>query len=170
MVNLGGTAKVGATATGSIAVGGALVGGSGSAYRVAGHFQVQAAGDAKTNEKGEFALIPTATGTLNIEAVKSDASKAFKAQITYISSASAPIAAGTLNLAPTGSIAGRVTAPEAPTIKTFQGVDVYIPGSSYLAKCDKDGFYTISSVAAGTFNLAAEKQGLGKANAAGIAV
>ncbi|MDB5097703.1 MAG: hypothetical protein JWM80_2124, partial [Cyanobacteria bacterium RYN_339] len=67
-----------------------------------------------------------------------------------------------LQLAPTGTITGRVQAPDQPGASDFTGVDVYIPGTSYIAKADNAGAYTISDVPVGDFVVLAARDGLGR--------
>lgn len=156
--------------------GGALAGNTGvalagqeSSFRVGVTRRVLTVGKTQTDDEGRFVLSPTATGALNLEAVKDKSSKAWKAEVEYLRTGSA-LSVGNLQLAPTGTLTGRVTAPDAPTVTDFTGVDVFIPGSSYTAKTDDQGRYTIDSVPAGTFRLVATKPGLGEARLEGVAV
>lgn len=118
--------------------------------------------DALTDASGRFTLASDAS-ELNIEAVLSDNVKAIKLAVPRASQGLE------LQLAYTGSITGRVKA-SGTAVTNFEGVDVYIPGTSYLAKTDASGNYTLSNVAPGTFSMVATKSGLGRANVQGVQV
>lgn len=118
--------------------------------------------EVRTDASGRFALSSEAS-ELNIEAVLSDNVKAISLNV---SRAARDLR---MQLAYTGSISGRVTAP-GTSVTNFEGVDVFVPGTSYLAKTDAGGNYTLSNVAPGTFSLVATKTGLGRANAQGLQV
>lgn len=118
----------------------------------------------QTDAQGRFALAAPEGAVLNVEAILSEDVKAIELNVT---SSTHDLK---LPLAYTGSITGRVTAPAQAAVSNFQGVDVYVPGTSYLAKTDASGGYTLSNVAVGTFNLVASKTGLGTASASGVRV
>ncbi len=137
--------------------GSTLVGNNSMGYRI------QASQlETRTDANGRFRLVSDGE-TLNVEAILSEELKA----IQFNASKSRALS---LQLAYTGSISGKVTAPEAPTVTDFQGVDVYAPGTSYLAKTDSNGRYTLSNVAVGAFALVASKAGLGSASLPGVTV
>lgn len=48
-------------------------------------------------------------------------------------------------------------------VTDFEGVDVFIPGSSYGAKADRAGNWSLTGVPEGRFTLVAQKPGLGRA-------
>lgn len=114
-----------------------------------------------TNQEGRFILANSSGQLLNIEAILSDEVKAI--QLNVSSNAR-------LQLAYTGSLTGRVTAPNVPSVNDFMGVDVFIPGTSYLAKTDRAGRYILSNVPAGAFNLMASKESLGTANLSDVRI
>jgi hypothetical protein len=117
-----------------------------------------------TDAEGNFNLSLPAGKRLNIEAVRSEDLKAIKQEV-------AEGARGLeLQLAYTGTIRGKVTTPKAPQVTNHGGVDVYVPGTGYVAKTDDDGSYTLDHVPVGTFRLAAEKAGLGSARVTGVKV
>ena len=116
----------------------------------------------RTEADGHFTLAVPAGAHVNLEAVQSDTVKSFAADVT-------PGADVTLDLAPTGTIAGRVTTTD-PAVTHLLGVDVYVPGTSYVAKTDDTGHFQLDHVPVGTFMLVASKPGLGEATAAGVAV
>ena len=137
-----------------------LIGDHGSEYRLA---EVQADLETTTDDGGRFTLTPPADKTLNIEAVQSETSKALV--LGVVKDAHDLV----LKLAPTGSVRGQVGAKD-PGVTDFEGTDVFIPGTSYVAKAAKDGSYTLSGVPVGTFMVVASKAGIGRAEADGVAV
>ncbi|MDB5101376.1 MAG: pknD [Cyanobacteria bacterium RYN_339] len=120
---------------------------------------------ALTDADGGFPELKDPQGRpVNLEAVQQDNVKAITFGIK-------PGAGGvTLQLAHTGTITGKVTAAKAGGVTNFLGVDVFVPGTSYLAKTDAAGAYTIANVPVGSFSLVASKTGLGSANANGVKV
>jgi sugar lactone lactonase YvrE len=113
------------------------------------------ASQARTDALGAFHL--ALAGPANLEAVQADDVRALL-----------PAAAGvTLRLDHAGAIAGRVT---APGVTDLEGADVFVPGTGYVAKAAKDGTFRLPFVAAGSFPLVAERQGLGRARLEGVVV
>lgn len=123
-----------------------------------------------TDTAGRFAISLPATGTYNVEAVeKASGFKAWQGGV-LVARADGRVDTGTMDLAPTGGITGRVVVPNVPAITNLEGVDVFVPGSSYLAKCDRKGQFTLTAVAPGTFDLVATRPGLGRGEAKGVVV
>jgi sugar lactone lactonase YvrE len=120
--------------------------------------------ETRTDADGHFKLTDPQGRPLNLEAVQSDEVKAIRLAVPTDAHGF------DLQLDYTGSITGKVTAPAAPTIKDFEGVDVFVPGTSYAAKADKAGNYTLSNVPVGSFQLVASKTGLGRAELKAVAV
>ncbi|MDB5100803.1 MAG: hypothetical protein JWM80_5224 [Cyanobacteria bacterium RYN_339] len=120
--------------------------------------------EARTDADGAFNLVPPAGKAINVEAVRSEELKAFKAEVP------AGATGVELRLDFTGQIRGKVTTPTALTVTNHGGVDVYVPGTGYVAKTDDDGSYTIANVPVGTFRLAGSKPGLGSGNLSGVEV
>lgn len=140
--------------------GAGLVASNGSAYALA-QTPSPAPLATTTGPDGTFELASPDGAPLNIEAEADPQTKAIRLDVP-------PDARGfDLQLAPTGSIAGRITAEGATNLA---GVDVYVPGTSYLAKTDEAGSFTIANVPVGTFRLLASKLGLGEGAATGVAV
>jgi sugar lactone lactonase YvrE len=141
-----------------------LVGGSGGAlnnttpYRSAAALALAAGLDTTSDSQGRFRLVPDQEGDYNVEAVQSEASKAWRARVAVRRGSEQN--AGTLTVAPVGQIAGKVRASD-PAVTNFSNTFVYIPGSSYLAVTRADGSYTIAGVPAGEFDLGAYNQDLG---------
>jgi sugar lactone lactonase YvrE len=154
LVGGSGGALIGNSGAGLIGNSGSgLIGNTGAGYRI------QADTKVKTDAQGRFVLTPPQAGIYNLEAVENDNSKAWKAAVSF-AGGDAKAAVGTLGLAPTGSISGKVRSPIA-TVTDFSDTSVYIPGSGYIAKTRKDGTYTIPNVPAGTFELVAFNDELG---------
>lgn len=137
-----------------------LISNNSASYR----YGVAAVEDLKTDGHGNFEIPNPQGAVMTLEAVLSSEVKAIA---QHIATASPDFA---LQLAYTGAVHGYVSAPGAPGVKDFTGVDVYIPGTSYLARTDLAGRYTLTNVAPGTFNLIASRPGLGSASATGITV
>jgi len=138
---------------------GGIISNNSSSYRVL-------AGDmvTRTDKDGRFVLDLPMDQKTNIEAVLSEEVKAIR---LGVDSGQTDLR---LQLAYTGTITGRVTAPNAPSVTNFEGVDVFIPGSSYLAKADAQGRYTLGNVPVGSFGLVASKTGLGRGFANSVEV
>lgn len=126
-----------------------------------------ASGEVITDKNGAFAF-PDLEGKVNVEAVMSDAFKLFKSDVMV--SKAQPTSLGEVTVQPTGTIMGKVSSKDNSAVSDFEGVDVFIPGSSYVAKADSAGNFTLANVAPGTFTLVATKTGLGRAYASSITV
>lgn len=122
----------------------ALVGNNSAMYRTQASSQLQT----RTDSNGNFVLGSSDNETLNIEAVLSDDAKAL---MMNVKGNSGEIS---LRLQPTGKISGKVTSAFA-SLTNLLGTDVFVPGTSYQAKTDKNGAYTIDYVPVGTFELVA---------------
>lgn len=120
--------------------------------------------ETRTDANGTFSLHAADGAALNIEAALSDDVKAIQFNVSEATRGLE------MQLAYTGAISGRVQALDRPEVTNLQGVDVYVPGTSYLAKTDEGGRFTITNVAVGLFGLTASKAGLGTAALAGIEV
>ncbi len=121
--------------------------------------------EAVTDDSGAFQLGPLATGSYNLEAVKSAEFKAWRDGVS-LGRPGAAVAVGTLHLAPTGAVEGRVRSA-IPGVTDLSNAFVFIPGSSYLAITGLDGRYKISSVPEGAFDLGAYHADLGEARLKG---
>ena len=64
----------------------------------------------------------------------------------------------TVAMKPSATVAGYVILEGALDNECY-GIDVYIPGTSFMAKTDDSGKYAISNVPEGTYNLRFEKDG-----------
>lgn len=63
---------------------------------------------------------------------------------------------GTLSLAETGAIAGKATLSDG---SSALGTDVYVPGTSYVAKTDQNGAFIIMYVPEGQYDLVYQRDG-----------
>jgi hypothetical protein len=136
---------------------GGLVGTHGSKWQVlaaSGGTALETTSDAH----GRFEVVPANGQFLNLEATQTPKLKAVALDVGQTSDIV------TLKLAPTGTISGKVTAPKAPQVTNFEGVDVYIPGLPYQVKADAAGNFTLENVPRGQFPLVATKVGLGRAS------
>lgn len=136
------------------------------AHGAAGRRTLSATRTTVTAADGTFRLDLAPSSAVNLEVTSRDATtKAWRPGLTAASGN-----LGALLLKPPGSLRGRITLPGVPTVTNFEGVDVYVPGSAYAAKCDESGRYVLDGVAEGTFTLVAGRTGLGRARVAGLAV
>jgi sugar lactone lactonase YvrE len=124
---------------------------------------LEAGSETISDAAGRFKLSNPDGQPLNLEAVQRADVKAIKFNV------GSQATAVTLQLALTGSLTGKVTVPNSTTTN-FLGIDVFVPGTSYLAKTDANGNYRIANVPVGTFSLVASKTGLGSASADGVLV
>ena len=129
-----------------------------------GLFRIQSGGfETKTAEDGSFAFNTSDDQVLTLEAIQRENIKAIKLEV---GSSSEPY---TLNLAPTGHIKGKIVSADS-AVTDLLNIDVFIPGTSYVAKTDADGNFTLSNVPAGRFNLVADHVNLGRAIQSGVTV
>jgi hypothetical protein len=119
--------------------------------------------EARTDAGGRFELVVPPGAVANVEAVRAEPAGPLKA----LSLGVAVGADVTLRLAPTGTLTGRVT---APGVADLRGVDVYIPGTRYLARTDSEGRWAMAEVPVGRFELVAESTALGEAILRGVQV
>ncbi len=120
-----------------------------------------------TDDQGAYAVPMSAGATVNIEVVAGENLKAFKSSIAF---GDRGAELGTLVVGPTGGISGRVALPVANQEYDLLGVDVFVPGSSYVAKSSRNGGYLLEGVAAGVFDVVAAKPGLGSGQILGVTV
>lgn len=149
--------------------GSGLVANNGSNIVAAGgnNYKVQQAGTVlmtRTDDEGYFELQHPNNQALNVEAELREDVKAIRMNV------GADLTKFELQLAHTGLISGKVAAPGRPEVTNFQGVSVYIPGTSYQATADAAGNFTLANVPVGAFRLVAEKTGLGIAVLEGVTV
>jgi hypothetical protein len=129
-----------------------------------GLYRIQSGGfETKTQPDGTFAFNVSDDQVLTLEAIQRENVKAIK--LGAVSSTD-PV---TLRLAPTGHITGKVV-PADPAVTDLLNIDVFIPGTSYVAKTDDSGNFTLSNVPEGRFSLVADHVNLGRAILQGVTV
>lgn len=64
-----------------------------------------------------------------------------------------------LNLSATGSLSGQVRLPVSAELSDLSGIDVYIPGTSFIAKTDAQGTFALPNLPEGTYTLQASTMG-----------
>lgn len=133
--------------------GGGLIGnaGGGLAAPAAG-FRRIASVAGTTDASGSFYFWTTQEGDVNLEAVQSEQSKAWKFKLKVVSTAQATIS---LTLTPTATLSGSVLPATGATGDTI----VYIPGSSYWMYTGSDGAYSFGNLPPGKFELKAARKG-----------
>lgn len=137
--------------------GGGLISNGSGLYRIQSGFETQTAPD------GSFSFNTSEDQVLTLEAIQRENIKAIKL------GAAASTTPFTLRLTPTGHITGRVV-PADSAVTDLLNIDVFIPGTSYIAKTDATGNFTLSNVPEGRFTLVADHQNLGRAVLQGVTV
>jgi sugar lactone lactonase YvrE len=166
LVSDAGSGIIGNNGSGLIANnGGNLITDHGSGSPVGGYrvFGATSTLETKTDTRGRFTLSAPNGQSLNVEAQQSEDIKAISLNATKTDGL-------TLQLAFVGTLTGRVTTPNTATVSDLSGVDVFIPGTSYQAKTDSAGRYTISGVPVGSFVLYGRRTGLGKGQLTGVPI
>ncbi|MBO9541404.1 carboxypeptidase regulatory-like domain-containing protein [bacterium] len=105
---------------------------------------------ARTGDDGSFVLSGPPLGSVAVEASDAAGLKALRTGVAIAQGAR--IALGTLTLRQTGTVRGRVTIADGGSLL---GIDVFIPGTDYLARTDASGRYAFTGVPEGSFALAA---------------
>ena len=112
----------------------------------------------KADASGKFQLaLPP--GTYNLEIVAVDGRKAWRPEVIQAAVAQD---VGAVILKPTGSIVGKLRSSD-PGVTNLLGAEVFVPGSSYLAKVLEDGTFSLTGVPEGEFRLVGWKAGRGEA-------
>ncbi|MEB3185979.1 MAG: hypothetical protein VKP72_00910, partial [bacterium] len=139
---------------------GALTGTPVKPFRSGRTTQVAAA-TVQTGPDGTFALsLPV--GRYNVEcADATGARKAWRAGVDIQDTGRKDLS--NVMLRPTGTLEGRVRF-ESPGATNFIGAEVFVPGSSYLAKVRQDGGYVLTGIPEGVFDLVGwhPEQGVGR--------
>ena len=78
------------------------------------------------------------------------------------------LASVNLKLVETGSIGGQVTL--VPDLEDKSGIDVYLPGTGFIAKTDRDGGFLLSNIPEGSWLLRADFDGYFSDEAANVLV
>jgi uncharacterized protein (TIGR03437 family) len=138
--------------------GGGLISNGSGLYRTqSGSFETLSASD------GSFSFNTSDDQVLTLEAIQRENLKAIQ---LGAAASSEPF---TLRLAPTGHIRGKVVPADA-AVTDLLNIDVFIPGTSYVAKTDAQGNFTLSNVPQGRFTLVADHRDLGRAVFNGLTV
>lgn len=101
-----------------------------------------------TNSKGEYIFENVPEGVYTIYA-SSNSSTQKAVATNVVVRASETVTPDVLGLTATNSIVGRITI-DGCVDDVLLGLDVFIPGTSFIAKVDKSGDFEISNVPAGT--------------------
>ncbi len=101
-----------------------------------------------TNVKGEYVFENVPEGVYTIYA-SSNSSTQKAVATNVVVRASETVTPDVLGLTATNSIVGRITI-DGCVDDVLLGLDVFIPGTSFIAKVDKSGHFEISNVPAGT--------------------
>jgi hypothetical protein len=109
----------------------------------------------KTNTDGYFCFEELPTGNFNVITAKSDNEKALIKDI-LINEDIIEKLLGVISLQQTGTISGKATLADSTD---HLGIDAYIPGTSFTAKTDSQGNYTIQYIPPGTYAVVYEKTG-----------
>ena len=99
----------------------------------------------------------TATGALNLSG-DPGAKYGLKLDDIVISSGN-NTDIGTNTLKETGSLSGQILFFENPNNLDLTGIEVFIPGTSYIAKTDNEGKFTLTGIPEGTYDLRAQRDG-----------
>jgi hypothetical protein len=136
-----------------------------SEYRIAAAGEQTKPVEARTDAAGRFRLVDPPRGMATVEAEASEQLKAIRMKVAVV--AGAQIELDPLTLQPTGTLAGKVSAPDHPDLL---GTTVFIPGTRYVAMTDANGRYTLTHVPAGTYELAAMRPSFAPTVATGVDV
>lgn len=112
-----------------------------------------------TSADGSFTLDGVPPGDHAIIGQKSTAKGDFKVRTTVTIAADQPIAnLKTLVLRRTGAVFGKISLPSGDTTSLL-GTDVFIAGSTLIAKSKDNGGYALGGVAEGTYKVTVSKAG-----------
>lgn len=118
-----------------------------------------------SDQAGAYSFITADAGTYNLLVTTGDGRGSFKADITITGTATVTV---NIEVTPLGAISGVATLEGRPADSA--GIDVYIPGTSFLAKTADNGNFRLGGVPAGTYDVYADAPGHKRATAAGVAV
>lgn len=107
-----------------------------------------------TDSTGSFSFELVGAGTYNITVVTNDGRGSYRASITFSGTGSLTI---NLEVTPVGAISGKALLGDRA--EDSGGIDVYVPGTSFIAKTADNGNFTISGVPAGAYTLTAQHVG-----------
>lgn len=138
--------------------GGGLIGNAGGGlapaapYRRISSYRRVSSVAGQTDASGNFYFWTTQEGDVNLEAVQTDRSKAWKFKLKVVKTAQATLS---LTLSPTATLSGAVE----PASGATGDIVVYIPGSTYWTFADASGSYAFGNLPPGKFELKAARKG-----------
>lgn len=132
--------------------GGGLIGNAGGGLSQIARFRRITSVSGKTDASGSFYIWTAQEGDINLEAVRSETSKAWKFKLKVVKTAQATLS---LTLSPTATLSGSV----APASGATGDIVVYIPGSTYWTFADASGSYSFGNLPPGKFELKAARKG-----------
>src|SRR5690606_8029596 len=112
----------------------------------------------QTDSTGGFSFELVGAGTFSITVTTSDGRGSYKASISFSGTGTLAV---NLEVTPVGAISGTAVLEDNPD--DSGGIDVYVPGTSFIAKTADNGDFTISGVPAGVYALTAQRAGYLKA-------
>jgi hypothetical protein len=120
----------------------------------------------KTSADGSFVLDNVLPGTLNIIVTSSDGTSLTEGSAQYAKMFKDVVVRhketnhlGAHEFKKSGAVSGKVTFFENANNLDLTGSDVYIPGTSYIAKTDENGAFTLAGLPEGTLTLKAQHTG-----------
>ncbi len=108
---------------------------------------------ATTDAAGKFVFKDLPTGEVTFEASK-DGRKAIKLSIPVVKGVR-QVDLGVLALADPGILRGKVVVPQG---ESALGIDVYVPGTRFVAKTDDQGRYTLDGLPPASYRVVATKE------------
>lgn len=132
--------------------GGGLIGNAGGGLAPVSSLRRTASIAGTTDASGSFYIWTSQEGEVNLEAVQSRQSKAWKFRLKVDRTALATVS---LTLSPTATLSGKVE----PASGATGDIVVYIPGSSYWTFADASGSYQFGELPPGKFELKAARKG-----------
>lgn len=118
-----------------------------------------------SDQTGVYSFSDTGPGTYNLLVTTGDGRGSFKADIAITGTATVTVHIQVTEL---GAITGIAILEGSPAASA--GIDVYIPGTSFLAKTADNGNFHLSGVPAGTYDLYADAPSHKRATITGVAV
>ena len=125
----------------------------------------QSESTALTDKNGRFSFRLVGSGVYNITVTTNDGQGSFKTNISFTGTGALTI---DLVVTPVGAITGKAVLEDRPD--DSEGIDVYVPGTSFIAKTTSNGEFVISGVPAGEYGLTAQYAGYLKSTVTKIVV
>lgn len=118
-----------------------------------------------SDQAGAYSFITTDAGAYNLLVTTGDGRGSFKANIAIAGTATVTV---NIQVTELGAINGVAILEGHPADSA--GIDVYVPGTSFLAKTADDGSFHLSGVPAGTYDVYADAPGHKRATVTGVTV